>query len=151
MVVRCRLKIHSWGKLFSKMRLSEWWQTVIQSDRIFSCHRMTNEPAHEIKALIVPRKLILQTCMCRHPLGIDVWCLVGYFVYFHTSCVRTAKALARLCACAGSPEHSLVAYVLSTIISWARSNINSFSCIPLPITLKSKCLMKNDIVNNMTL
>ena len=28
--------------------------------------------------------------------GLDVWCLVGPFVYFHTSCVRTAKALARL-------------------------------------------------------
>ena len=42
-----------------------------------------------------------------------------YFVYFQASCVRTAKALARLrgcagealarlCACAGSPEPSLV-------------------------------------------
>ena len=47
---------------------------------------------------------------------------VGPFVYFHTSCVRTAKALARLRGCAGSPEPSLVAYVISTIISWAASN-----------------------------
>ena len=39
----------------------------------------------------------------------------------HTPCVRTAKALARLCICAGSPEPSLVAHVISTIISWAGS------------------------------
>ena len=37
---------------------------------------------------------------------------------FHSSCVRTAKALTRLSGCAGSPEPSLVAYVISTIISW---------------------------------
>ena len=37
------------------------------------------------------------------------------------SCLRTAKALARLRGCAGSPESSLVAYVISTIISWAGS------------------------------
>ena len=33
----------------------------------------------------------------------------------HTSCVRTVKAFARLRGCAGSPEPSLVAYVISTI------------------------------------
>ena len=49
--------------------------------------------------------------------------LVGPFVYFHTSCVRTAKALASLRGCAGSPEPSLVAYPISTIISWAGSNL----------------------------
>ena len=40
---------------------------------------------------------------------------------FHTSCVQTAKALARLWICAGSPGHSLVAYMISTIISGAGS------------------------------
>ena len=35
--------------------------------------------------------------------------------------VRTAKGLARLHGCAGSPEPSLVSYVISTIISWAGS------------------------------
>ena len=64
------------------------------------------EPAYEIMALFVHRKL-LQTGMRSHPVGIDVWFLVGSFVYVHTSCVRTAKAL--------------VAYVISTIISWAGS------------------------------
>ena len=81
----------------------------------------TFEPAHEVMALFVLRKLILQTRICSHPVELDVWCLVGPFVYFYTSCERTAKALARLRGCAGSPEPSLVAYVISTIISWAGS------------------------------
>ena len=41
--------------------------------------------------------------------------------YCHTSCVRTAKALARLRGCAGSLEPSLVAYVIRTLISRAGS------------------------------
>ena len=69
--------------------------------------------------LFVLRKLILQTRMHSHPVGLDVWFLVGPFVYFQTLCVRTAKALVSLRGCAGSPEPSLVAYVISTIISWA--------------------------------
>ena len=44
-----------------------------------------------------------------------------HFVYFYTSCVRTAKILAWLHGCTGSPESLLVAYVISTIISWADS------------------------------
>ena len=39
------------------------------------------------------------------------------FVYFHTLCVRTAKALATLRKCAFSPEPSLFAYAISTIMS----------------------------------
>ena len=80
------------------------------------------EPSHGIMALIVLCKLILQTRMRNHP----VWLLVRPFTYFHTSCVRTAKALARLRECAGSPEPLLVAYVMSTIISWAGSLCNFF-------------------------
>ena len=76
------------------------------------------EPSHEIMALFVLCKLILQTRVCSHPVEIDVWFLVGPFVYFHTSCVRIAKALARLRGWAGSLEPSLVAYVISTIMSW---------------------------------
>ena len=82
------------------------------------------EPAHEVMALFVLLKVSLQTRMRSHPVGLDIWFLVGPFVYFHTSCVRTAKALARLCACAGSPEPSPVAYAISTIISWAGSFIS---------------------------
>ena len=70
----------------------------------------------------VLHKLILQMCMCSHPVGLDVWFLVEPFFYFYTSCVQTAKALARLQGCADLPDHSLVAYVISTIISCAGSN-----------------------------
>ena len=79
------------------------------------------EPCHEIMALFVLRKLLLQTRMCNHPVGLDVWFFIGHFVYFHTSCVRTVKALARLRRWAGSPEPSLVAYAISTIMSWVGS------------------------------
>ena len=79
------------------------------------------EPSHQIMPLFVLRKLILPTRMRSHPVGLIVWFLVGPFVYFHTSIVRTAKALARLRGCAGSPEPLLVAYVISTIISRAGS------------------------------
>ena len=74
--------------------------------------------------LVILRKLILQTRVRTHPVGLDVWLsdLVGPFVYFYTSCVRSVKALARLRRCAGSPKPSLVAYMISTIISWAGSN-----------------------------
>ena len=75
------------------------------------------EPSHEIMVLFVLRKLILQTSMRNHPVWLGVWLLVGPFVYFHTSCVRTAKPLVRLRGY-GSPEPSLVAHVISTIMSW---------------------------------
>ena len=71
--------------------------------------------------LFILRKPILQKRMCSHPMGLDVWFMVGQFVYFRTSCVWTMKALVRLRECAGSPEPSLIAYVISTIISWAGS------------------------------
>ena len=77
------------------------------------------EPSHEIMVLFVIRKLILQTRMRSHPVVLDVWYLIEPFVYFLTTCIRTAKALARLRGCAGSPESSLVAYLISTIISYA--------------------------------
>ena len=94
-----------------------------------------------MRLLFVLRKLILQTCMRSHPVGLDIRFLVGPFVYFHTSCLRTAKALARLRRCAGSPEPSLVAYVISTIISWAGSyHVVCVTC-DLPRNWTS-CLMR---------
>ena len=62
------------------------------------------EPSHEIIALFVLLKLILQTGMPSHPVGLDVWFLVRPFVYFHTSCMQTAKlwqdcAMCRLRPC----------------------------------------------------
>ena len=82
----------------------------------------TNEPAHEILALFPFRKFILQMHMPSHPVALDVWFFVWPVVYFPSLCVRTVKALARLRGCAGSPEPSLVAYVVSTKIAWAGSN-----------------------------
>ena len=81
------------------------------------------ETSHEIMVLFVLRKFILQTRMRSHPVGLDVWFSVGFFAYFHTSCVRTANALAGLRGCAGLSEPSLVycVCVISTIISWAGS------------------------------
>ena len=55
------------------------------------------EPAHKIMALFVLCKLILQIRMHSHPVGLDVWFLVWPFVYFHSSCLRTAgKSLKHL-------------------------------------------------------
>ena len=51
-------------------------------------------------ALFVLRKLILHTRMRSYRMWLDVWFLVGHFVYFHTSCVRTGSGRSfagRLC------------------------------------------------------
>ena len=78
-------------------------------------------------SLFILRNLILQTRKRSYPVGLEVWFLVEHFVYVHTSCVRTAKAPVRLRGCAGSLEPPLVAYMISTIISWAGLNFLS-SC-----------------------
>ena len=101
--------------------MSNSWFTI-QDSSLVCIHLSTNEPFHEIMALSVLRKLILQTRMRSHPVGLDVWFLVWPYLYFHASCMRTAKALARLRGWAGSPEPLLVACVIGTIISWAGSN-----------------------------
>ena len=108
-----------------------WW-LCMHVWRITNCMKLWSlfswdnsfEPSYEIMVLFVLRKLILQTRMHNHSVGLDAWFLAGPFVYFHTKCVRTAKAVVRLCGCAGSPELSLVAYVISTKISWAGSFIS---------------------------
>ena len=71
----------------------EWLKDDFKKALISKC---INEPSHEIMVLFILRKLIFQTCMHSHPAGLDVWFLVRPFVYFHTSCVRSVKALARL-------------------------------------------------------
>ena len=88
-------------------------------------------------ALFVLRKPILQMRKRSHPVGLDVWCLVGPFIYFHNSCVRTTKALARLRGCAGSPEPSLVAYVINTIIAWAAQKYHVDKKFPVAYTVSS--------------
>ena len=69
----------------------------------------------------VLRKLILQTRMRSHPVGLDVWFLVRPFVYFHTLCVRIVKALAwlRICAafagCLCDKYHNLMSWLIYVI------------------------------------
>ena len=116
------LLVLSWGCSFGYLPFSSQLEAFESVSVLLRATERLNEPAHEIMVLFVLRKLILQTRMRSHPTGLDVPFLVGPFVHFHTSCVRTAKALVRLRGCAGSPEPSLVAYVISTIISWAGSN-----------------------------
>ena len=72
--------------------------------------------------LFVLRKPILQMRMHSHPVGLYIRFSVRPFIYFHTSSVRRANALTRLRGCAGSSEPSRVAYVITTIISWAGSD-----------------------------
>ena len=75
------------------------------------------EPSDEIMVLFVLRKLILQTRMHSHPVGLHVWFLVGLFVYFHTSCVRTEKTLSRMHRLAWAfPGHLCSKY--HTLMSW---------------------------------
>ena len=74
----------------------------------FAKHHTPRDLSQLIMALFVLCKLIFQTRMRSHPLGLEVWFLVGPFVCFHTSCVRTAKALAILRGYEGSPEPSLL-------------------------------------------
>ena len=56
--------------------------------------------------------------MRNHPVGLVVWFLVRPFVYFHTLCLQTAKALAGL---RGLPEPSLVAFKYNNLMSWLKS------------------------------
>ena len=84
-----------------------------------------NEPCHEIMVLFILRKLIFQTRMRSHPVGLDV-CLFGQTLHLlpYFMCANR-KALAGLRVYAGSPEPSLVAYVTSTIIWLKRSCFNN--------------------------
>ena len=120
-------RVHKWfaNKTLLSAQQRFGWDCVdaqadcadLQADRSL----ISIKPAHEMMALFVLRKRILQTCMCSHPVVLDFCFMLGTFVYFHTSWVRTVKALARLRGCAGPPAPLLVAYVISTIISWAGS------------------------------
>ena len=74
------------------------------------------EPTHEILALFVLCKFILQIRMRSHPAGLDVW----FLVWPSTSIVHVCKQR-RLW-----PEPSLVAYAISTILSWAGAFIHGF-------------------------
>ena len=121
--------------------LGAWWMLLCPVSLMIRPNQTKStvfkiEPTHEIMALIALRKLNRQTRMRSNPLGLHVWFLVRPFVYVHTLCVRTAKALARLCGCAVSPEPSLIAYAISTIISWAGSFVDSLYFWRIPFSEK---------------
>ena len=88
--------------------------TIQLSDSNVAKSKILESP-HEIMALFFLRKLIAQMHMPSHPVGLHVSFLVGPFVYFHTSCVRTAKALARLRRWA-FPGHLCAKY--HNLMSW---------------------------------
>ena len=84
-------KSHFW--LINTTEASSWqWTYFYINEQL----KWQNEAAHEIMALFVLHKHILQMFILDHPVGLDVCFLVGPFIYFHTSCVQTAKALPRL-------------------------------------------------------
>ena len=70
------------------------------------------EPAHEKG--IVFRFVVLQMCMRNSLFGPQTWIFAWSFLKIPTTCLRTAKPLARLRLCTGSPEPLLVAHVIST-------------------------------------
>ena len=82
--------------------------------------------------LFVLCKLILQTCMCSHPVGLDVWFLVGPFVYFPIL-LHVCEVKARLRRLTWAFTGRL--YVISTIISWAGSYFVPECCTYFWMTL----------------
>ena len=84
--------------------------------------------AHEKRDLMVFWFVVPQMRM-RSPLfGVQTCIFASSFHKVSTTCLRTAKAQARLHLCAGSPEPLLVAYVISTFFSCAGSNVPSDMC-----------------------
>ena len=81
------------------------------------------KPSHEKTDLSVVQFEILRTRMRSLWNRSEVWLFAWSFLFIPILCGRTAKALARLRACTGSPEPSLVAYVISTFLTWAGSSI----------------------------
>ena len=69
--------------------------------------------------------------MRSHEVRLNIWFLVRHFFYFHTSCVRTAKALARLAwAFAGSLCEKYMHHNLMSWLIWAPSSEFVSSSIP---------------------
>ena len=74
-------------------------------------------------AIFILRKLILQTCMCSQPVGLDVWFVGGPFIYFfiYFMCANregsgeTAQMLRLTWAFAGRPcdkYHNLMSWLI---------------------------------------
>ena len=57
---------------------------------------------------------ICAKAILKYPTGLEIIYLVCAFICFNTLCMQEAKALARLCVCAGSSEPSLLAEAISS-------------------------------------
>ena len=62
------------------------------------------------------RKMLPLTSMSTNLEGLEVEFLARAFLYFHTLCIRAAKALASLRICTDSSEPSLLTDAISTEI-----------------------------------
>ena len=74
-----------YGSAFRVTQLVDFYVTSLEQ---------RNEPSYEIMVLFILQKLVLQTRMHSYPVGLEVWNLSDPSSCFHTSCVRTSKALA---------------------------------------------------------
>ena len=90
----------------------EWYRTAIQSNQLSQLMRLW---------LVILCRLIIQTRMCSHPVGLDVRFfgrthhLLTYFMCANSEGSGKTAQMHRLA------RASLVACVISTIISWAGS------------------------------
>ena len=76
---------------------------------------------HEKRNFCVIQFVILQMRMHSLTVELNLRLFVWSFLKIHILCEKTAKALARLCRCAGLPEPLLFAYVISTFFTCAGS------------------------------
>ena len=87
--------------------LPQYWSSIAWRATVHVWHP-------EMKIAVFHSLLVFQTRLLEIAFLGLVSCSMDRNSNSCASCVRTAKALARLRGCAGSPEPSLVAYVIST-------------------------------------
>ena len=91
--------------------------------RVYPMYFPVFEPSREKRDIMVIRFVVLQMRMRSSLLGWETCVFAWSFLKVLITCLRTAKALARLRLCAVSPEPLLVAFVMSTLFSYACSFI----------------------------
>ena len=86
--------------LFAQACLSEYLGSLgYASEMLGSLQTHINGPSHEIMALFVLRKLILQTRMRSHPVGLDVWFLAHLSRRLTRWAYRIGLEPASVCPC----------------------------------------------------
>ena len=102
------------------LQLSRWPLLLFN---IIAVHKRNGT---EKRDLTFFRFVVLQIRMHSPLFGLQTCVFAGSFLKISTSLLRTAKALARLRLCAGSPEPLLVAFVISTLFSCGGSIFQFF-------------------------